>query len=110
MPPMDVRLGVGALQMPNDAKLGMIFGVGLVVLFAVVLFRKDTSSVASADVPRGVTPAPRMSGGRGSGNSRPINRIVRSPAPALRQPPALDAVPAGKPSDISERNRSLQER
>ena len=66
--------------MPNDAKLGMVFGVGLVVVFAVVLFRKDTSSVASADVPRAVTPAPRMSGGPRSSSSRPINRIARSPA------------------------------
>src|SRR5947209_5700372 len=103
---MELRLGVGAPQMPNDAKLGMIFGVGLVVVFAVVLFRKDTSSVASADVPRAVTPAPRMSGGPRSSNSRPINRIARSPTPALRKLSALDAVPAGKPSNGSEGNRS----
>ena len=96
--------------MPNDAKLGMIFGVGLVVVFAVVLFRKDTSSVASADVPRAVTPAPRMSGGPRSSNSRPINRIARSPTPALRQPRALDAVPAGKSSDVSEPDRFPQRR
>jgi hypothetical protein len=76
--------------MPNDAKLGMVFGVGLVVVFAVVLFRKDTSPVASTDVPRAVTPAPRMSGGPRSSSSRPINRIARSPAPSLRQPAPLD--------------------
>src|SRR5437763_16937843 len=107
---MELRLGVGAPQMPNDAKLGMIFGVGLVVVFAVVLFRKDTSSVASAEVPRAVMPAPRMSGVRGSASSRPTNRIAHSPTPALRQPPALDAVPAGKPANRSQRTRSPQPR
>ena len=96
--------------MPNDAKLGMIFGVGLVVVFAVVLFRKDTSSVASADVPRAVTPAPRMSGGPRSSSSRPINRIARSPAPVIPQPTALDAVPAKGLSDVSERNQPSQRR
>jgi hypothetical protein len=94
--------------MPNDAKLGMVLGVALVVVFAVVLFRKDTSSVASADVSRAVTPAPRMSGGRGSVAPRPINRITRSPAPAIRQPAALDAFPASESSDSLERNRSTQ--
>jgi len=92
--------------MPNDAKLGMVFGVGLVVVFAVVLFRKDTSS-SSADVPRAVTPAPRMSGVRGSATPRQANRIVRSPIPARRPPPAL---PVGGPSDRSQHNRPSQGR
>src|SRR5215475_14307495 len=103
---MEGCLGVGAPQMPNDAKLGMIFGVGLVVVFAVVLFRRDTSAVTSADVPRAVTPAPRMSGVRGSSSSRPINGIARSPAPAIRQPSPLETVPAGKPSEGLKSNRS----
>src|SRR2546423_14999987 len=79
--------------MPNDAKLGMVFGVALVVVFAVVLFRKDSASVASADVPRAVTPAPRMSGARGTSGSRPTNRIGRSPAPALRRAAPPHAIP-----------------
>jgi len=34
--------------MPNDAKLGMIVGVGLVIAIAVVFFRKDGSSGQTA--------------------------------------------------------------
>jgi len=68
--------------MPNDAKLGMVFGVGLVLIFAVVFFRKGSSASPSADIPRALTPAPRMSGGRGPASPRPVNRIGRPPEQA----------------------------
>jgi nucleoid-associated protein YgaU len=43
--------------MPNDAKLGMVFGVALVIVVAVVFFRKDTTaSDAFATIPK-PTPA-----------------------------------------------------
>ena len=35
--------------MPNDAKLGMVFGVVLVVLVAVLFFRKDSAAPAAAE-------------------------------------------------------------
>ncbi len=39
--------------MPNDAKLGMVFGVGLVILVAVIFFRKDTTAAdAFATIPK----------------------------------------------------------
>jgi len=82
--------------MPNDAKLGMVVGVSLVLVFAVVFFRKGSSASPSADIPRALTPAPRMSGGRGPATPRPLNRIGRPPRQATRQP-ALDA--AAVPSD-----------
>lgn len=34
--------------MPNDAKLGLILGVGVVVVVAVVFFRKDPAFVAAS--------------------------------------------------------------
>src|SRR5262245_55314760 len=68
--------------MPNDAKLGMVVGVGLVLVFAVVFFRKGSSASPSADIPRALTPAPRMSGGRGPASPRPVNRIGRPPGRA----------------------------
>jgi len=42
--------------MPNDAKLGMVVGLGLVIVVAVVFFRKDPSADA-ASVPRAIPPA-----------------------------------------------------
>ena len=73
--------------MPNDAKLGMVVGVSLVLVFAVVFFRKGSSASPSADIPRALTPAPRMSGGRGPATSpRPLNRIGRRPGQVTRQP------------------------
>lgn len=60
--------------MPNDAKLGMVFGVGLVIIVAVIFFRKDTSA---AD---------------------PFATIPKS-APALTQPPP-PRVPAGTPGRV----------
>lgn len=40
--------------MPNDAKLGMVVGVGLVILVAVIFFRKD---LAPGDLPTDKTAA-----------------------------------------------------
>jgi hypothetical protein len=72
--------------MPNDAKLGMVVGVSLVLIFAVVFFRKGSSASPSADIPRALTPAPRMSGGRGPATSpRPLNRIGRPPGQVFRR-------------------------
>jgi nucleoid-associated protein YgaU len=39
--------------MPNDAKLGMVVGVGLVIIVAVIFFRKDsTAADAFATIPK----------------------------------------------------------
>ena len=50
--------------MPNDAKLGMVTGVALVILVAVVFFRRDVAA-GSPGGPKAVTPAPRTSGVHG---------------------------------------------
>jgi hypothetical protein len=56
------------LDMPNDAKLGMIVGVGLVIAIAVVFFHKDaisspagadTSSATAVNPLKPLPPAPR---------------------------------------------------
>lgn len=46
--------------MPNDAKLGLVVGVGLVIAVAVVFFRKEAANPDSAagKPPPAVTPSP----------------------------------------------------
>jgi hypothetical protein len=54
------------LDMPNDAKLGLVLGVGLVIAVGVVFFRKDLvaaqprdhAAAASAAAPPATTAAP----------------------------------------------------
>lgn len=41
--------------MPNDAKLGLVVGVGLVIAIGVVFFRKDTTPQTAANVPAAAT-------------------------------------------------------
>jgi nucleoid-associated protein YgaU len=41
--------------MPNDAKLGLVFGTGLVIIIAVVFFRKDTASAREQTSPPNAT-------------------------------------------------------
>jgi nucleoid-associated protein YgaU len=65
------------LDMPNDAKLGMIVGVGLVIAIAVVFFRKDGvlnqpgADQAAATAATSANPAPT-----------PGYRAVSGPVPA----------------------------
>jgi nucleoid-associated protein YgaU len=47
--------------MPNDARLGLVLGVGLVIAVAVVFFRKEVAGDPAADAgkaPPAVTPSP----------------------------------------------------
>ena len=43
--------------MPNDAKLGLVLGVGLVIAVAVVFFRRDLASAQPNDTPAGAVSA-----------------------------------------------------
>jgi predicted Zn-dependent protease len=49
------------LAMPNDAKLGLVIGVGLVIAIGVIFYRKDapTGSTAAIDKPSEVQTAER---------------------------------------------------
>ena len=44
--------------MPNDAKLGLVFGVGLVIAVAVVFFRRDLATAQPNDNPAGAVSSP----------------------------------------------------
>jgi nucleoid-associated protein YgaU len=59
--------------MPNDAKIGLVVGVGLVIAVAVVFYRKDapTASPAAIDKAAPVTPA-----GRSSGNNAAVAKAT----------------------------------
>src|SRR5688572_26681226 len=45
--------------MPNDAKLGLVLGVGLTITVAVLFFRKEAATVPPAMVPAPAQSAPK---------------------------------------------------
>jgi hypothetical protein len=47
--------------MPNDAKLGLVVGVGLVIAVAVVFYRKDGPTASPAAIDKVVPPLPAPS-------------------------------------------------
>jgi nucleoid-associated protein YgaU len=63
--------------MPNDAKLGMVVGVGLVIIVAVIFFRKDTTAAdAFATIPKSAPavtqPAPARGGALPHGGTKHV--------------------------------------
>lgn len=69
--------------MPNDAKLGLVVGVALVLTVAVVFFRKDAVAESPADTsvktsPPNTTPTPRPA----------VARATHRPAAATPNEPA----------------------
>ena len=63
--------------MPNDAKLGLIVGVGLVIAVAVVFFRKEpvTAQAPQVEPPAAAVSAPA---GRGQLRAVPAKKTTRS--------------------------------
>jgi nucleoid-associated protein YgaU len=58
--------------MPNDAKLGMVFGVGLVIIVAVIFFRKDsTAGDPFATIPKSAPAVTQPAPARGAHESAP---------------------------------------
>jgi hypothetical protein len=47
--------------MTNDAKLGLVVGIGLVILIAIVFFRKDPAAARAAPAPATVAAVPAAS-------------------------------------------------
>jgi len=47
--------------MTNDAKLGLVVGIGLVILIAIVFFRKDSAAARAAPTPATVAAVPAAS-------------------------------------------------
>jgi nucleoid-associated protein YgaU len=78
--------------MPNDVKLGLVIGVGLVITVAVIFFRKDSNAAAlppdgAAAIPRGVAPpAPPPEPSR-TARFRPVSgpEEAIAAAPAVRR-------------------------
>ena len=69
--------------MPNDAKLALVIGVGLVVVVAVIFFHKDLMggrSAANVGNPPGAAPAAPDNGQSRRVAARPTSR-VSDPAP-----------------------------
>lgn len=72
--------------MPNDAKLGLVVGVGLVITVAVLFFRKDlpTGTAAGDPAPAGIVrpvqPSPRPDGLPRTASARPMAQIDDAPA------------------------------
>ena len=58
--------------MPNDAKLGMVVGVGLLILVAVIFFRKD---LANGDLPADKTAATTLNPAASAPPASPRNSV-----------------------------------
>jgi hypothetical protein len=66
--------------MPNDAKLGLVCGVALVIAVGVVFFRKDGPGLAPAADPAAIVkPTPAA--------TEPTNQQSARPAPPPSAPP-----------------------
>jgi len=94
--------------MPNDAKLGLFLGVALVILIAVVFFRRDAAQVKSSEstsaaVKPGTVPVPGARHGchRAARNSR---------EPRSDSPPGPAALPhSTRVVEFFDANREVQQ-
>ena len=70
--------------MPNDAKLGLVVGVGLVIAVAVLFFRKEppAASPAGEAAPAGIVrPIPLPGAPAHTTSAHPAVRTTEPPAP-----------------------------
>jgi nucleoid-associated protein YgaU len=77
--------------MPNDVKLGLVIGVGLVIAVAVIFFRKDSNAAAvppdgAAAIPPGSAPQAPPPGTSRAARFRPVSEPEQAiaAAPAVR--------------------------
>ncbi len=70
--------------MPNDAKLGMVVGVGLVIAVAVIFFRKEPPDAP----PDAVAGAPEEAAPRGLSRPLKARAAGRSTAEAVEETPS----------------------
>jgi hypothetical protein len=90
--------------MPNDAKLGLVIGVAVVVVIAVVFFRKDQAGATPAREPAPAAHVPELPTDPNLPTSVPatpppaVAAPVDEDVPALPPAPTLPDVPdAGAP-------------
>jgi 5'-nucleotidase len=71
--------------MPNDAKLGLVIGVGLLIAVAVVFFRKELGASATS-----VDPPPANGVQQPTTPARPTSNRVVSAAPTAATPARVE--------------------
>lgn len=86
--------------MPNDAKLGLVIGVGLVLALGVVYYRKDSPQAPSGQQSAASDSASIQSGappGRGltRGKARPVSQ--QHDGPLDEPPPVPDPMNSASP-------------
>jgi nucleoid-associated protein YgaU len=90
----------GLLDMPNDAKLGLVLGVGIVIAVAAVFFRKEAA--ASLPAPARGTAAAVSSAKEEADNSRTSGRPVNAKRSAQSGAKLSQAIPAGRRHTVKE--------
>ena len=98
--------------MPNDAKLGLVVGVGLVIAVAVLFFRKElptggpAGEAAPAGIVRPMPPPPRPDGPARTTSARPTARTDNAPA----RPPGVAATRSARRHAVQPRPAILRRR
>src|SRR5437870_2086209 len=86
--------------MPNDAKLGMVVGVGLVILVAVIFFRKD---LAKGDLPTDKTAATTLNPAASAPTAAPRNLVGPTRGKTMSRSDESDAAePAVRKHTVEE--------
>lgn len=101
------RPGPRVAMMPNDAKLGLVVGMMLVVLIALLFFRKDGSSSPAIAAPATSSPTPKapLRAPKKANSPAPVpapKKEVPAPAPVMDSSP-----PEEKSPDSADRPDSL---
>jgi nucleoid-associated protein YgaU len=86
--------------MPNDAKLGLVLGVGIVIAVAAVFFRKEAA--ASLPAPARGTAAAVNSAKADSDNSHSSSRPINAKRSAQSGARVSQAIPAGRRHTVKE--------
>jgi nucleoid-associated protein YgaU len=97
--PLSVLRG-GLLDMPNDAKLGLVLGVGIVIAVAAVFFRKEAAAALPA--PARGTAAAVNSAKEEADNPRTSGRPVNAKRSAQSGGKVSQAIPAGRRHTVKE--------
>ena len=80
--------------MPNDAKLGLVVGMSLVLVIALIFFRKEGTVQAKSDAPPAVTPKvarPVPPPPPESATTLPPPTVPVTPPPQMAPPPPVEA-------------------
>jgi hypothetical protein len=87
------------LEMPNDAKLGLVVGVGIVIAVAVVFFRKEAGAALP---PTTNGPAASVGSAKEPANDRNAGRPTNAKRPGSAQGRVSQAIPAVRRHTVKE--------